>query len=150
MKIAAYAHVLRAINPTGVGKHVVHMVREMAQAPGVELEVVAPRQDLEILSRDVNRGAFDGLPLAPIPWPRSLLEKSWTLLRRPAVERWCHQPDWLYCPSEAFVPTRRARLAVTVHCLNWFDPEVPWYPDRETRSTRRRLSMSWGDRKSVV
>ncbi|HYD55058.1 MAG TPA: glycosyltransferase family 1 protein, partial [Gemmatimonadaceae bacterium] len=56
----------------------------------------------------------------------------------------CADAGWIYCPTEVFVATRRSRLATTAHCLSWFEPELPWYSNPETRSTRRRLRMAWG------
>jgi glycosyltransferase involved in cell wall biosynthesis len=37
------------------------------------------------------------------------------LLDRPPVEWWTGQVDWVYAPSEYYVATRKARLAVTSH-----------------------------------
>ncbi len=144
MRIAAYAQVHRTFHPTGVGKHILHMTRQIATVPGVELQVAATRADLDLFRKNAGHSAFGGLSVTAISWNRSALEKSWAFLRWPAIDGWCADPAWIYSPSEVFVATRRSRLATTVHCLNWFDPELPWYSNPETRSTRRRLRMAWG------
>ncbi len=39
----------------------------------------------------------------------------WRLKPWPPIEWWTGPVDWIYCPAEYFVATRRARLAVTSH-----------------------------------
>ena len=143
MRVAAYAQVSRTWQPTGVGKHIIQMIRGLANSNRVDLEVLSPRARLEDFGRLATGGPFAGLVVRSIPWPRWLLEKSWALVSRPRVDTWCNKPDWVYCPSEVYVPSRVAKTAVTIHCVNWFEPELPWYNAVATRSTRRALSVSW-------
>jgi glycosyltransferase involved in cell wall biosynthesis len=84
-----------------------------------------------------------GLPVSPLPGKRRWLEAAWLLLDVPKADRWCRAADWVYCPAEAYVPTVSARLAVTMHCVNWFEPELPWYNDPEIRWARRRMGIRW-------
>ena len=39
----------------------------------------------------------------------------WRVMPWPPIEWWAGALDWIYCPAEFFVPTRRARLAITSH-----------------------------------
>src|SRR5262249_41916795 len=80
-----------------------------------------------------------GMPIHALTWRRRIAEASWALLDWPAVERWTGPIDWVYCPADAYVSHRRCRLAVTIHFVNWFERELPWYRDRATRSTRRSM-----------
>jgi alpha-1,3-rhamnosyl/mannosyltransferase len=41
--------------------------------------------------------------------------RLWRIAGWPPIERWTGPVDWVYCPAEYFVPTRRARRAVTSH-----------------------------------
>src|SRR5690606_37819708 len=68
---------------------------------------------------------------------RAVMERAWTLLNRPPVERWNRDADWVYNPTETYVPTRRAQQAVTIHGLYWFEPDLPWYNNRDYDRTRR-------------
>src|SRR6185369_10025471 len=67
---------------------------------------------------------------------RRYLEASWRLLKWPKVDRWAGDVDWVYCPAEAYVPARRAKLAVVIHCVNWLEPELPWYNHPDVKALR--------------
>ncbi len=143
MRVAAYVHIRRSrldVNPTGVGKHIAAMVPGLASTPGIDLSVLGAREDMDADGSLPKASTLQGLPLTTIRWSRRLTEASWALCRWPAAERWTGPVDWVYCPAEGYVATRRARLAVTVHCVNWFDPELPWYDHADTR--RQRLSFA--------
>ncbi len=142
MRIAAYVHMQRTLlarNPTGVAKHINHMVPRLAKMPGVELTVASSQEDLEHGAIPAD-SPLRGLPLRPISWKRKLVELSWLFLNRPKVERWCGDVDWIYCPAEAYVAARRAKRAVTVHCVNWFESELPWYGHADTVQGRRSFA----------
>jgi glycosyltransferase involved in cell wall biosynthesis len=143
VQIAAYIHVHRTRNPTGVGKHIIHMTSALAAQPDVSLTLLAPRRSLDAQGRIENCPELARLPLTTLPGSWRLIERTWTLLGRPRVERWAPQADWVYAPAETFVPTRRAKLAVTIHCVNWFERELPWHDEPEIRSRRRRLRLAW-------
>jgi glycosyltransferase involved in cell wall biosynthesis len=66
------------------------------------------------------------MPVCSFPMPERLLEQFWRRLDFPGAERWCPDADWLYCPAEAYVSTRRAKLAVTVHDMAAFETDLPW------------------------
>ena len=53
------------------------------------------RNELTLRTRDILR--FGAL----MPWP--------------PIEWWAGALDWIYCPAEFFVPTRRAKVAITSH-----------------------------------
>ena len=138
LRVAAYIRPLGFVNPTGVGKHQIHMVSSLAAAPGVELSLLASRPEFEDAGDSVPT-ALRELPLTAVGLGRRTLEGMWALGSFAPVERWCGPLDWVYCPFEIFAPTRRARLAVTIHCVNWFEEDLPWYGDPAVRRTRRRL-----------
>jgi len=124
MKIAAYIHVRRMRNPTGVGQHIIHMVDGLAKAAGVEVNVLAPRGDLESGVRPPAPLAH--IPATPLPLARKWLEMSWWAVNFPKADRWCGGADWVYCPAEAYVATKKIPLAVTVHDVHAFEPDLPW------------------------
>ncbi|HTW94974.1 MAG TPA: glycosyltransferase family 1 protein [Tepidisphaeraceae bacterium] len=124
MTIAPYIHVRRMRNPTGVGQHIIHMVEALATAKGVQVNVLAPRGDLEQGKR--LPAPLGHVPATPLPLPRKWLEMSWWGLNFPKVDRWCHDADWVYCPAEAYVATKQVPLAVTVHDVHAFEPDLPW------------------------
>jgi glycosyltransferase involved in cell wall biosynthesis len=143
MKISAYIHPIRtSISPTGVGKHIIHMVQGLTQTPGVDVRLFTSRHE-------ISEGHIDlRSPLAPLPadghpLSRSVMERIWLLTDHPRADRWIDGPEWVYCPDEAYVPTSRARTSATIHCVNWFEPELPWYGDDEVRKLRRRMLPKW-------
>jgi glycosyltransferase involved in cell wall biosynthesis len=77
------------------------------------------------------------LPLTVIPWRRAVLEWSWNLVRRPTVDRWSGPCDWIYCPAETYVPTKRAQLAVTIHDVSFLEPDSPWARTADAQRNRR-------------
>ena len=61
MRIAAYTHLHRARNPTGVGNHMIQMVQGLSRAPGVEVTVVAPRGQLDEAGRIPTQNPLAGI-----------------------------------------------------------------------------------------
>jgi len=135
--VAAYVHIRRTYHrrtQTGVGKHIDQMVPRLANAPGVNLRVLADRRDLTAAGAIPDDSSLAGLPCVGLPG-RRWLEAAWVLADRPKVERWAGRCDWVYCPAEAYV-SRRGRLAVTVHCATWVEPGPEWADDPFTRRGR--------------
>ena len=100
-------------SPTGVTRHALGQLDCLAGRPDVALTVVSGRiaepdglaywERLEKLRRRQ-------LPLST----RDAL-RFWRVAGGPGLEWWTGPVDWVYCPSELHVPTRRARRAVTSH-----------------------------------
>jgi glycosyltransferase involved in cell wall biosynthesis len=131
---------LRRLTPesTGVGKHVIQMVRGLAAAPEVRVTLLAGRDELDA-ARNVPAGnPLAGLPVTALPASRRLFELAWKAVSRPRADRWLTDTDWVYCPAEAVVPTRHTRLAITVHDLHAFETTLPWSNTREHRRVRLR------------
>ncbi len=138
LQLATYYQRIRLWKPTGVGKHILNMSEAISRLNG-PLQSFHAVDDL----KDAERRGVD-LPFetpAPlsIPIPRKFLEASWVSFRFPAPSMFGVEADWIYCPAEYFVPSgRHANLAVTIHCDNWFNPELPWYNDPDIAETRKR------------
>jgi alpha-1,3-rhamnosyl/mannosyltransferase len=96
-----------------VTRHALAQLQRLARRPGIALRLLTGRmthpdglafwESLEDLSRRE-------LPLRT----RDLL-RWWRVRPWPPIEWWTGPIDWVYCPSESFVPTRAARRAVTSH-----------------------------------
>jgi glycosyltransferase involved in cell wall biosynthesis len=138
MRVAAYMHLHRTQNPTGVGNHVIQMVRRLYQTPGVQLAVVAPQNQLDEAGRIPARNPLAGIPARGLPLDRRWLEHLWERLDAPKLDHWCPDADWIYTPSEAYIAARRPQLAVTVHDLHAFETNLPWSNTSAHRAFRRR------------
>ena len=138
MKIAAYVHPRGFKDPTGVGKHQIHMVSALAGLPANEVSLLASRGELAA-SVDFFPNSLREIPLHPIGLARRPLEAMWEVMSFPPAERWCGEVDWMYCPFEFPVASRKAKLAATFHCVNWFERDLPWYDEPTVEQARRRL-----------
>jgi alpha-1,3-rhamnosyl/mannosyltransferase len=113
MRVALIYDMDACRTPTGVTRHALAQLEELARRPDIALQVITGRmtepdglaywESLASLSRRE-------LPLRM----RNAL-RWWRLKPWPPVDWWSGPADWVYCPSEYFVPTRRARRAVTSH-----------------------------------
>ena len=144
MRIAAYTHLHRARNPTGVGNHMIQMVQGLSRAPGVEVTVVAPRGQLDEAGRIPTQNPLAGITARGLPLGRRWLETMWERLDTPKLDHWCRGADWVYTPTEAYIAVRRPRLAVTVHDLHAFETNLPWSTTPGHRAFRRRWAAMFG------
>jgi glycosyltransferase involved in cell wall biosynthesis len=100
-------------NPTGVTRHALGQLDRLGERADVDLTVVAGRisepDGLAYWER------LDGLRRKELPISTRDALRFWRVAGWPPME-WRTGPlDWVYCPSEMFVPTRKAKLAVTSH-----------------------------------
>src|SRR5581483_10926335 len=59
--------------------------------------------------------SLGALPKRAMPLCTRDALRLWRLVPWPPVERWAGRVDWVYCPAEYYIPSRRARRAVTSH-----------------------------------
>jgi glycosyltransferase involved in cell wall biosynthesis len=127
MRVTAYVHLFRTGNPTtGVGKHIINMTRGLAAMDDVQLSVLASRDTLDPQGNIPPTSRLCGIPAYSFPMPLRIMEQMWRRLNFPAADRWTSGADWIYSPAEAYVATRKAKLAVTIHDVAAFEPDLPW------------------------
>jgi glycosyltransferase involved in cell wall biosynthesis len=112
----------------------------LAQRPGVELILLAAKDQLTDDGRIPEGSPLHRMPVRSIALPARLLHFLWRTFNWPPVDRWCGNVDWIYSPTETYVPARNARIAATIHCVNWFEKELPWSNTDENLHTRRRMA----------
>ncbi len=114
------------------------MTEHLAQIPDVDLRILADRGDHE---RTVtNVGA---------PWTNfryhffrhetSLQQIRWFLTQQPRAESFWPEAQIVYCTGESFVPTKKAKLAVTAHDAAIFEQGA-----HLQNSALRRQRFKWG------
>ena len=82
------------------------------------------------------------MPVQSFPLPLRIMEQLWRRFSWPSADRWTPHADWLYCPAEAYVPTKTGRLAVTIHDVAAFEPDLPWsHTDNHHRFLKRTAMM---------
>jgi glycosyltransferase involved in cell wall biosynthesis len=112
----------------------------LARRPDVELTLLAGKDQLTDDGRIPEGSPLHGMPVRSIPAPAKALRFLWRTFNWPPVERWCGKVDWVYSPTEVFVPARKARIAATVHCVNWFEDDLPWSHTEQNLVDRRRMA----------
>jgi glycosyltransferase involved in cell wall biosynthesis len=99
--------------PTGVTRHALAQIDRLGRRAGIELCVVTGR-----MSQPDGLAYWETLEGR---WRRELplrtrdILRWWRIKPWPPIEWWTGLIDWVYCPAELFVATRRARRAVTSH-----------------------------------
>ena len=100
-------------HPTGVTRHALGQFDHLARRPDVTLTVVSGRiKDPDGLARWERA---DGPSRKELPVSTRDALRIWRTLNGPGLEWWTGGVDWVYAPAEMFIPTRRAKLAVTSH-----------------------------------
>ncbi|HEX8203393.1 MAG TPA: glycosyltransferase family 1 protein [Isosphaeraceae bacterium] len=99
--------------PTGVTRHALAQLQALARRPEVELTLVSGRMtEPDGLAYWESLGDLRRREL-PVRTRNAL--RFWRLAAWPPLELWTGAVDWTYCPAEYFIPTKRARRAVTSH-----------------------------------
>ena len=125
MKIAAYVHWRRTVgNVTGVGRHMRAMTMGLAQAPGIDVTVMSPGSEMNAPGQQDT--PLTTLKRVALPFSRGMMERIWWATHLPKAERYVPDADWVYCGADAFVPTRKAFFAPTIHDLEVFEDDLPW------------------------
>ena len=129
MNILSYVHLRNIYRSTGVGRVSRELTEHLAGMPGNEVQVLADRGDYDRI-----------LPKVSQPWPSfryhlfdhdtSRQQMLWFLLNRPAAEDFWPDAQIVHCTAESYVPVRRARLVVSCHDAQHFEPGAhkmtPW------------------------
>jgi glycosyltransferase involved in cell wall biosynthesis len=123
MKLLAYVHLRRIHNATGAGRVVRNIVEQLELLGQDEIRILADRAD----RREV-------IPKVGEPWSdyhyldfaldTSLQQALWIATDRPRAEHFWPEAELVYCTSESYVPTRRAKSVVTLHDASYFEPSA--------------------------
>ena len=148
MKVSTYLHIFRTGNPTtGVGKHIINMTRGLAACQGVDLSILASRNTLDRSGQIPATSRMYGMPVTSFPLPLRVMEQMWRRFDFPSADRWIDPAtDWVYSPAEAFVSTSK-KLAVTIHDVAAFEPDLPWSNTEHHQQFRRSFGRMFGQLK---
>lgn len=145
LRIAWFYDLDACRGPTGVTRHALAQRDQLAARPErVELSAVTGHftaPEGRAYWQRLDPGRRHRLPLRT----RDAL-RWWRNVPIPPIEAWTGAVDWVYCPAELYVPTRRARRAVTSHDvlqdLQYGGPRRRRLLDRVFGSADRILSVS--------
>ncbi len=121
MNLLSYVHLRNIYRSTGVGRVSRELTEHLHRSEGVTLRVLADRADHDKI-----------VPLAGEPWTSfhyhflesgtSKQQLRWILTNAPSAERYWPGVDLVHCTAESYVPVRKAKLAVTCHDAQHFEP----------------------------
>lgn len=120
LNLLAYVHLRNIHGSTGAGRVARQLVEQLAVQPGMRMRILADPGDYRQI-----------LPLVGTPWSgfqysfmaaeTSRQQARWYLLGDPLAEHYWPEAQLVFCTAESYVPTRRARLAVTLHDAAFFE-----------------------------
>lgn len=126
--IMSYIHPIRTYLPcTGIGRHINRMLLGMATLPEVDLTLFFSQQWLGEDGKLDSSCPLRELPKTTFPFPENPTERRWKLISRPQMDRYLpNKVDWLYAPMETYIPVKKCPVAVTIHDIQAFEPNLPW------------------------
>jgi glycosyltransferase involved in cell wall biosynthesis len=123
MNVLSFVHLRNIHGSTGAGRVARQLTEHLARQERLNLHVLADAADHRRI-----------LPKVGSPWtffPYHLFEDGtsrqqarWLLTHSPAAEHYWPEVQIVHCTMESFVPTRRCRLAATVHDAAYFEREA--------------------------
>ena len=128
MNIVSYVHPIRTYVPcTGVGKHINNMLLDLNDRDDISLELLFSQQWLTT-NRQLNPlSPLSPLPFRTFPSAENNTERAWKLWGLPRMNRYIHKDtDWLYAPMETYLPVTKCPVAITLHDIQAFEPDLPW------------------------
>ena len=123
MNVLSYVHLRNIYRSTGVGRVARELTEHLALSRGIELEVLADPEDHRKVIGKVGE-----------PWTKfryhffrhdtSRQQALWYLTGGPVAESYWPETDLVYCTAESYVPVRKARLVISCHDAQHFEPGV--------------------------
>jgi glycosyltransferase involved in cell wall biosynthesis len=143
MNVLAYVHMRNIYPSLGAGRFSRPMVEEMHKVGTHRLTILADPADHAAVIDKVGAPWRD-FPYRFIQHETSRQQALWFLFDRPVAESYWPEVDVVYCMGESYVPTRRARLAVTAHDAAFFERDA--HP-RDWAHRKQRLKWQFLYRK---
>ncbi len=123
MNLLSYVHLRNIYRSTGVGRVARELTEHLAALPGVHLEVLADPEDYRKVVHKVG-APWTGYRYHFFKHETSRQQALWFLLNSPVAEDYWSEAQIVYCTAESYVPVRKARLAVSCHDAQHFEPGV--------------------------
>ncbi len=129
MNLLSYVHLRNIYRSTGVGRVARELTQNLALQPDVRMEVLADRRDYQRVIEHVG-GRWLDFRYHFMANETSRQQAIWFLTNRPKAEDYWPGVDVVHCTAESYVPVRKARLVVSCHDAQHFEPGIhklsPW------------------------
>lgn len=117
------------------------MLLSLAARSDVDVSLLCARQWLEANGRLPGSCPLRDIPLRSFAMPENLTERCWKIAGVPKMDPFLPaKADWVYCPMETRLPVKKCPVAITVHDIKAFEPNLPWSNTPAHRRFRRRVS----------
>jgi alpha-1,3-rhamnosyl/mannosyltransferase len=113
LRVALFFDMDGCYAPTGVTRHALAQLSGLAKRPEIELTAITGR--LKHPDGLAYWESLEGMNRRELPVRTRDALRWWRLKPWPPIDWWARGVDWIYCPSEYFVVTEKAKLAVTSH-----------------------------------
>jgi glycosyltransferase involved in cell wall biosynthesis len=123
VKVLSYVHLRNIYRSTGVGRVARELTEHLARSRDIDLEVLADPED--------HRKVIDKVGE---PWTSyryhffkhdtSRQQALWYLMDGPCAESYWPETELVYCTAESYVPVRKAKLVISCHDAQHFEPGV--------------------------
>ncbi len=121
MNLLTYIHLRNIYRSTGVGRVGRELTEHLAMQPEVNLRILADRHDHAKFVHQVG-APWTGFQYSFFERDTSRQQLQWLLRHSPKAETYWPEADIVYCTAESYVPTKKARLVVTSHDMQLFEP----------------------------
>lgn len=129
MNILSYVHPIRTYLPcTGVGRHINKLVLGLDDRDEIDLHQLLFSQQWLTDSGQLDlRSPLSPLPFITFPWAENTTERNWKTFGFPRMDRYIpDRTDWLYAPMGTYIPVTKCPVAITLHDIQAFEPDLPW------------------------
>jgi glycosyltransferase involved in cell wall biosynthesis len=128
MNIVSYIHPISTYVPcTGIGKHINQMLLGLNDRDEIALKLLFSQQWLAANGRLDPRSPLSPLPFTTFPTAENSTERTWKLGGFPRMDKYVPAgTDWLYAPMQTYIPVTKCPVAVTLHDIQAFEPDLPW------------------------
>ncbi len=121
MNVLAYIHLRNIYRSTGVGRVSRELAEQLALRPEVNLRILADKADHAKIVPKVG-SPWTEFPYALFDSDTSKQQLRWLLRHTPTAESFWPEAEIVYCTAESYVPTTKAKLVVTCHDMQLFEP----------------------------
>lgn len=142
MQIISYIHPISTYQPcTGIGRHINNLLLGSNDRPEIDLKLLFSQQWLTPSGRLDDRSPLSSLPFTTFPGVENATERSWKLWGLPRMDRYVPDgTDWVYAPMQTYIPLDKCPIAVTLHDIQAFEPDLPWSHSWQ----HRWFAYKWG------
>lgn len=123
MNILAYVHLRNIWGSTGAGRFARNMVEQLHRLGEDRIAILADPADHRSIIPKVGP-PWDKYDYQYLRHETSRQQALWALINWPVAETYWPEVNVVYCTAESYVPTKRARLAVTAHDAAFFEKDA--------------------------